>query len=73
MSNQFNIPDRVSVSCTQCGNKQLEAVKDAQGEFTHAICHDCGTHITKNEALDQAKQAALNSVRDSLKDMFKRR
>lgn len=72
MSNQLNIPDRVTISCPQCGNQQLEIVRNEQGEFPDVTCPECRTKISQDEAVEQAKQAVLSSIRQSFNKLFKR-
>ncbi|WP_412059802.1 ECs_2282 family putative zinc-binding protein [Halomonas denitrificans] len=57
-----------SFKCPECGGQNIKVpaeTKSLEG-MTGAICVDCSREFTKDDVIAQAREVAINRVRDAI-------
>ncbi|WP_445468538.1 ECs_2282 family putative zinc-binding protein [Klebsiella variicola] len=61
-------PISIKITRPECGSEHIKAPAEVHtlDDLAGSICADCGREISKDDVVSQARQLAIDSLRDSI-------
>ncbi|MHA8681285.1 ECs_2282 family putative zinc-binding protein [Klebsiella pneumoniae] len=58
----------IKITCPECGSERIKAPSEVHtlDDLAGSICADCGREISKDDVVSQARQFAIDSLRNSI-------